>query len=326
MGFNRKLILANLSVLLSVTLSGCMFVAAKFLLSEILPSTLVLLRFWIAALVFALCIPLLRPNIRQVTRSDLLLIASAAVMGVVIPGTAVTYGQQYVTAGMASLIVCTNPIHTALLSAALMGERMGPRKIAGMFIAGAGIVVVIGWGWPGAQIASTNLVGVLVMLAGPLSWAGFTLVGKSLMRRHSPVHLTMYVVIVGAALLSPLSALGLAEQVGRLSSTGWLVLFLGGAFSTSVAFMLWYNGVKNLAPTQVAVYGNFTPVVSVLGGYALLGEQVTLFLAVGGALVVAGVALVNTGRPRPSRRAEAVPAAVDAEDMVVAGAGARDTT
>ena len=69
----------------------------------------------------------------------------------------------------------------------------------------------------------------------------------------------------------------------------------------TVAYLLWYWGLRVLTPSQTAVYNYLVPVFGVLASWIVLGQAPTVFALLGGAVIVAGVVLTNTSSRRRLR-------------------------
>ena len=85
----------------------------------------------------------------------------------------------------------------------------------------------------------------------------------------------------------------------------WVAFGFLGAFGTALAFVWFYDGVRELGPARTAVFINLVPVFAIALGATLLGEEIDASMLVGGTIVVAGVWLLN----RPVARAAAPAAA-----------------
>ena len=71
-----------------------------------------------------------------------------------------------------------------------------------------------------------------------------------------------------------------------------------------VGYILWYRGLRRLQPSQVAVYVYLVPFFGVLSAWLLLDETITGWLLLGGATILTGVIVTNSGR-RPAAVPEA---------------------
>jgi drug/metabolite transporter (DMT)-like permease len=94
-------------------------------------------------------------------------------------------------------------------------------------------------------------------------------------------------------LLPPAAASGLWRDVASAGPVAWGCVAFFGLLATGYGFSWYYEGVKAIGPTKAGVFINLVPVVAVVLGHVLLDEPLSPALAVGGALVLAGVWLTN---------------------------------
>jgi drug/metabolite transporter (DMT)-like permease len=73
----------------------------------------------------------------------------------------------------------------------------------------------------------------------------------------------------------------------------WLCIFYLSVFGTVIGFVWYYQGVERLGPTKAGLFINFVPIFAILSALLILGESVTLSLAVGAAMVISGAYLTN---------------------------------
>lgn len=285
-------------MLLTALLWGGNFAAIKLLLRDLEPLDAVFVRGAGAAFFFALALLLTGHPRLQMSREDWGRLILIGVIGVTILNMAVLFGQSMLPASLASLIVTSNPVFTAVISRIVLGEPLTPRKLAGIALAFAGLVVVLRWGGVGSEgFGLGRLGGVLILMIAPFSWAIYTVLSKPLLARHSSVHVAAYSTMIGAVgfLPIPIVRSGTLDRIGNMSATGWRAALFATLISFVFAYILWYRGLRMLTASQAAVYIYLVPVFGLLSAWLVLGEQPTMFLLLGGAVILAGVILTNSG-------------------------------
>lgn len=284
------------------------FIAARLLVGDDLPAgerlgalAFVEVRFAPVALFclgwFALLPAARREALALLRRHRLLLVVLAAsnVWGY---NLAFGAGHERVSAGTGALIIVLNPVITYLLAVGIGQERASLRKAAGLAVAFTGIYWVVVHG-AGREVEAAYLVDALLLLAAPVCWALYTVLGKPLLAEHSPLTLTFLVLGLGSL---PALALALADRDlhHRLELWGgerWgAALFL--AFGcTLLAFWLWYVALEHLSASTAAAFVFLNPPLALLFEWLWLDRPPTGGLLAGGALVLAGVYLC-VRRPR----------------------------
>ena len=304
------MLVTHASLLLTAMLWGGNFSAIRLLLDEIEPLDVVFVRGFGAALFFGIVLLLTGRPLLAMPRRDVLRLILIGFLGVTVVVLAITFGQDRLTATLASLIVTSNPVHTAIISRIVLKEPLGPTKIAGIVIAFIGLLIVILFGSANAApLGVKEVSGVLILAIGPFSWAIYTVLSKPYLATYPSVHIAAYTTIFGAApfLVLPLLREGMVTRIGTLDQRGWLAALFATLFSFVIAYILWYRGLRVLTPSQTAVYIYLVPVFGLLFSWAILGERPTLFLLLGGATILSGVILTNRApRATPTPAAERV--------------------
>lgn len=200
-----------------------------------------------------------------------------------------------------SIIVYSMPVWLALAAGPLLGERITPRKGAGLVLAFAGVVVAL-LSRGGDAAGQGSLTGDLLALGAAIMWAGIALCarGTRLSEASPEVQLVWQLVVSAPILLllapafgpllrapEPIHLAGLAFQIVVIASAGFL-------------FWLWLLGIYPAA--QVASFSFLSPIFGVVLGGVLLGERMGPGLAIATLLLAVGLVLIN----RPSRRAPPV--------------------
>lgn len=297
----RPLLVVHLSLLATAAIWGGNFSAIKHLLDTLEPVDVMVLRVGGAAVIFALLLLAQRTGRKRVLPADLLKMFVLGLIGITIMNLGFVNGQALIPAAMASLIVTSNPIHTTIFSGLLGIERLTTRKVGGIALAMVGFVVLLlfGSGDGSAQdLSGGHVKGILLVAIGPMSWAIYTVLSKSLVVRYGPVETAAYTCIGGAIGLLPILLFqdGMTGRLEELTLGGWVVALYMCGLGFVVAYILWYRGLQVLSPSQTAVYIYLCPVFGLIFAWLLLDEQVTRWLILGGGTILAGVVLTNSGR------------------------------
>jgi drug/metabolite transporter (DMT)-like permease len=288
----------SLALLAIVAIWGMNFVAMKHLIGDVGALKVVLLRVHIAALIFALILVFRRNLIPRFKREEWILLLLVGFFGVVTNQVFVSYGTSYLSAAVASMIATSTPVFMAVLSRVVLGERLGPRKLAGVCIAFSGFLIVVLFGSTEARFSVTNALGVFITALAPLSWTTSTLLSTRLMMRHDPTVITAISTLIAGALLLPALAWqpSLANDLLAFDIVEWAAVIVTSVLSIVVAYTVWYRALRRLEPTQIAVYVYLVPFFGVIFAWLLLGETITRFVVVGGATILGGVIITNSSR------------------------------
>ncbi len=206
----------------------------------------------------------------------------------------VVWGQKDTTAAVAGLLSVASPLTALILAAFLKIDRFTWNKITGALLSTCGVAIVVLLGRGPAELSFRHLSGPLLIIFG------FALVGvynnaiRPLQKSFTPLEVSALTAAAPALLaLWPASAaFGAAEwnnlEPGSLAAILWLGLIAGGLAIFSVGY-----AVNKIGPSTAASFLYLNPVISILGGFFLLGEQITLWLLIGAALILGGLSLAN---------------------------------
>jgi drug/metabolite transporter (DMT)-like permease len=257
--------------------------------------------------------------------------AVAALTSAAVPFTLLAWGEQHITSALTAVLNASTPLFTGALAAIFLRERLRPAAIGGLVLGLLGVAVAAGVGADDVTRASLGG-GAASVAAGFCYGAAFVY-----MRRH----LLGYPTIVAAAgqltaaalLLAPVAVVTSAGQGIELTPTRAASVALLGVVGTGVAYVLNYRIIAEVGATRASLVTYAIPVVAVLVGVVVLDEALALRQLVGGLLIVAGIAAVNTARLLPwrgRRRSAATlatgagPVAVVLLVLLLAGCGADD--
>jgi drug/metabolite transporter (DMT)-like permease len=230
-----------------------------------------------------------------ITRRDALRLAAVGVCVVVGYHISLNIGTKYTTAGTAALVVALSPALTLLLAVGLGLERWNLRRAAGLAVAFGGVAIVVLLG-AGGELSFANAKGPLIVLAAPVAFALYNVLLKPLLGRYDLLALTAATSLVGTVFLLPFVRGGTIDSVTGISAEDALLVLYLGVVSTFLGYIGWNTGLRGLGATRAVTYTYLISPLAVLMGAAILDEPVTLWLAVGGALVLGGVAAAQRSR------------------------------
>ncbi|MFG1657979.1 EamA family transporter [Micromonospora chersina] len=294
------------ALVLVYVLWGSTYLGIRVAVESLPPLTSAALRFAAAGAVLALALRLRRgPGALRVDRRQL---GSAALVGVLLlaggnglvvlaesgpEGTALP-------SGIAALLVATVPLLVVLLRTA-GGDRPRPWTFAGVALGFVGLVLLV---LPSGGSGSVPLVGALTVVAGAVSWSVGSYLSNRIRMPDDPFVATVYEMVAGAAALAVIATVrgelhgfSPAEVTGR----SWAALVYLMVAGSLVAFTAYVWLLAHAPISLVSTYAYVNPAVAVALGALLAAEPVTAQVLLGGAVIVAGVAVVvSTERPRRS--------------------------
>jgi drug/metabolite transporter (DMT)-like permease len=271
-------------------------VAVRIAVRDVPPLTLAFLRFGQGSLVLLLALAVFKRDLLRVQRRDLPFLALlGALLFTIFPYT-FNAGLRYIPASRAALIVASMPLLTVGIGRYASRERLTTKQMIGVLtsIAGVAIVMADRGGAGGGSIK-----GDLLLFATALCGAIYNVLVKSVLTRYSGITVTFYAMLFGSLLLAFASFAESGVRIaGSSGQTLAMVVFLG-VFGGALGFSLWTAALRQLSPTEAAVYINLNPIAATLLGATILHERLSGYFGVGFIAVVAGVMIVNH---RPASR------------------------
>lgn len=294
-GVNRRAQLAVLAVV--VVWAGSFSVIKELLDDGLAAGDIAIVRYAIAAPGFAYILWRAR-GLPGLTRGDAARVGAAGLAVVVGYHVFLNAGTQHTTAGIAALVVALSPAITLVLAAILGLDRIRLRHLVGLSVAFVGVAVVVALG-TGEGLSLGTAKGPLIVLGAPISFALYNVILKPLLARHDLLALTAATSLVGILGLVPFvrgSTVNVAADatLSEVALLGYL-----GVLATLLGYIGWNYALRGLGPTRAVTYTYAISPLAVAIGTVVLDEPVTVWLAVGAALVVGGIA---TAQWTPRRR------------------------
>ncbi len=297
----RALGVTDLLLILTATIWGVNVVLVKVSLAEMGPLPFNSLRFLMAAALSWLLLRVTEPQSR-VRRADIPLLIGLGLLGHSLYQILFISGINLSTAGNTSLLLATNPIWVAVLSALLRIERLQPRAFLGIALSFSGIILVTIGGGKMVNFGVGSSLGDLMVLLGTLVFAIYTIRSKPLLGRYSPLQFSTYTMIPGAVGLAVVSIPALARQdFSGVSLPGWGGLLYSGVFAIVIGYYVWNNGVQKLGAARTAIYNNLSPLVAMISGVLILHEQLRPAQLAGAALIIGGLYITRSSKAKQAK-------------------------
>jgi drug/metabolite transporter (DMT)-like permease len=288
---------ARLGAFLAIVFWGVSFVATKAVVAELSPWTLVFAR-TVLGTALLVAIQVVRRHPPLPPRDAVLPLLAMGFVGVAFHQTLQAIALRMTTATNTGWLIGLTPVWSALFAWVLLRERFGPAKLAGLVAGFAGATLVVTRGRLGAAVLALPAThGDLLILLSTLNWAAYTVMGHATIRRLGPTRATAGGLLFGALLLLPVFALsGGGPELARLSLPGWLALLFLGLACSGLGYLFWYAALERLEASRVAAFLYLEPLVTLAAARIWLGEGLPVTTLAGGALLLAGVVVVQRAR------------------------------
>jgi drug/metabolite transporter (DMT)-like permease len=283
------LILANM-------LWACSYVAAKVALRDTSVNMMNALRMIIAALVLLPLLIAMRKEL-NLTRRDLPQLALLAIIGFVVNKILEFGGLALTTASDVALLISSESIFTAALSWLVLRERFKPLTGAALLLGLLGVYLIIERSLvPNVPAGGGTLriLGDLMVVLALILESFYTVRGKALLVKHSPLLITAVAIVGSTIFWVPLAG-------GEILYNGWHPLSLGAwlgvgwlaIMSTVIAYLAWFKGLARVDGSAAASTLFVQPLLGTLLAIVLLHDQLLPTTIIGGVMIIASVYLIS---------------------------------
>ena len=287
---NYLKVIAHLGVLLTMVAWGTSFISSKVLMVDggFTPVETYIYRFTVA---YIILLSFTFKRIFAYSWKDELQLMLCGMCAGSIYFVTENYALKYTTTGNVSLLSSISPIFTTVLMALIYKVRMMPGVIIGSIVAFAGVACIVFSHGGSLEIRPT---GDVLALCSSLSWAVYTVAIKRLTPIYNSLYITRKVFFYGVLTALPLlmtqstplhlSVLFDMEQPQYLLNFLFLVIFcsIGG-------FIIFNEGVKILGSVTASNYIYLQPLVTMVAGYFVFGEVITILGYIGCILIIGGL-------------------------------------
>lgn len=201
---------------------------------------------------------------------------------------AFSYAYVQLDAGTGALLLFGAVQVTMILVGLLRGESLRGQALAGFLLALGGLLAQL---LPSAS--APPLAGALLMLLSGVAWGLYSLLGR---KGSDPLAITTGNFVRAIAFAALLAAFFHSDL--RVDTLGVVYAVLSGAVASGIGYAIWYSALPGLSAIQGASVQLSVPILAALSGAALLGEAISLRLALVSLAVLGGIALILLAKVR----------------------------
>lgn len=289
---------------------GSTYLGIGIAVEHIPPALMCAVRFLVAGLLMLLYCAVTGRNIKLKTHQ---LAHQAAIGCLLLVGGNLTlsWAEQYVSTGLAALLVAISPLWFLVLDSKLLGHhKISPRGVTGLLLGIVGMVVLL---WPKLIAVRTlgpmQLIAAASILVGAASWALGSVLSKRWKSGVDP--------LVGTGWQATFGGLGnllISVLLGEYHHAVWTTRGIAAiAYLVVCGSWIGYTSyiylLTHVPTSKVSTYAYVNPVVAVFLGWLVLHERVDHFILLGSAVIIASVVLVTSAKVEATpTRAPTLPA------------------
>jgi drug/metabolite transporter (DMT)-like permease len=290
---NRSRIIVAFALL--YVLWGSTYLAMRVIVRDMPPYVAGTVRYLVAGPIMLAACALMGRKI-SLTRQDLKHLLVISILLLSIGNIGVLWGEEYVSSGLASLIVALVPIWVVMIEAwVFRAGRMTAKGLIGLAIGIVGLLVLL---WPritaGTHLGHLELIGSGILAGASFFWA----LGSIFSHRFN---LTVDVFASAAWQMTLAGAVNgiIALVTGQFQRTHWTSSALNGigylvVFGSWIGYSAYIYLLEHVPTPKVATYTYVNPIVAIILGVIFLHEEVDLSLITGSCIIIASVVLINS--------------------------------
>jgi drug/metabolite transporter (DMT)-like permease len=242
--------------------------------------TVLFLRFLFGAAVFW-GLSILRKGISGLSWKNFLILLLLGAVGYAGQAGLYLYAVRLIPASTAALLLYVYPVLVTVSALLSKQEKISAFKVNGLVFSIIGLVLVLGF-----TVAGLNLTGAALALGAAFVYAVYILVSNRVLGSVSPL-LGSSIIASGACITY--GSIGLIQGFTfNLTIATWLSIAGIAVFSTVIAILAFFVGLKKVGPTTASIVSTLEPVMTVGLAYIFLGEHLSFVQAIGAACVVIG--------------------------------------
>ncbi len=271
------------------------YVFSRLALKYYSPMELGFLRYFIASVIFLVIIVFQKTPLPKLKDLPYFLISAAS--GFSLYMFLFNNGTRITEATLVSVILAIVPILTAILAQIFYKEKMTLLQWVAVGIEFSGILVIALF-----RGNVTFSAGIYWLLGASVLFSIYNLMARKLTRTYNSFQTTAYTIILGTLMLG-IFAPGAFKEVSHAPVNQLGNLLILGVFSSAIAYVAWATAFRKAPNTSVVSnYMFFTPLVTALFSFLFANEIPETITLIGGALVLAGVALFNREKQKSEKR------------------------
>jgi drug/metabolite transporter (DMT)-like permease len=236
-----------------------------------------------------------RRNPPSWTMRDLPLMIAIGIFGVSLNQFLFVLGLSRTSVAHAAIFANLSPFLVLLLASASGLEKLTARKLVGVAVALAGVILLrVVDARPRGE---ATFWGDFITFWGSLAFAIFTVLGKPSAKRHGSIAVNTVAYVGGALLMAPVTIWQAAHfPLAAAPWSAWLSVFYMALGPSVVCYLIYYYALAHMEASRLSAFNYLLPALATLLGVWTLGEPITLWAVLAGVVIFSGIYMVERAR------------------------------
>jgi drug/metabolite transporter (DMT)-like permease len=256
------------------------------------PFTLIMFRLLIGFALLATVVAVAREPLPRDARTY----GHLAVMGainVAVPFALITFAEQTVDSSLASVINGAVPLFVIVIAALfLKGETITLNRVAGLIVGFLGVALLVGFDV--TDLSSANAVGELALIGATISYAIGAVYSRRNIHGLRPMIPALFQVFFGLLITGTLAFITERPLAVEWVSESLLAVIWLGLLGSGLAYLCFFRILQHWGATRTSLVAYLLPVYGIALGALVLNERIDVTTLAGTALIIGGIALVNS--------------------------------
>jgi drug/metabolite transporter (DMT)-like permease len=203
-----------------------------------------------------------------------------------------TWGVKYISSGLGAILNAVFPLWIVIITF-FRGEKLAKLAIMGLIISFGGVCVIF-YDHLGDFLQADFRFGIFLSLIATISWAFGSLYTKKKAATFNPYFsLGLQMVISSSFLFAITGVTGTAVNITSIPAISWWAIAYLVIIGSVLSFIAFIYMIQKLPPEINSIYAYINPIIAVLLGAIIFGEVLTVTIAIGGAITLFGLFMVN---------------------------------
>ncbi len=262
---------------------------------DVNPATLVFLRLLIAAITLQIYLRFVK-KIQKIKRKDLRWFFVLAFFEPFLYYIGESNGLKYISPTVAAIMIATIPVFTPFVMSVFYREKIGISNLAGIALSFIGVLLVV---LTNEYTLDASLKGLFFMFFAVMSALGYTVIIKRLVVNYNSYTIVAYQTLFGALFYLPLWFIGDRNNLFEINFSWELILYISGLaiFATTIAYILFSTGIREIGATKSNIFANLIPVFTAFMAFTMGMDDLPLRKLAGVIIVIVGVFIAQGKRP-----------------------------
>lgn len=247
-------------------------------------------RFLLAGILLWLWVVIFRRHLIKLPARQIAISASLGIFGYAVFSTFYFESIKSVSVPLAAMLLFTFPIFVNLGAHFILKERMSKNQVLSLIVAILGLGILL-WG----PLVVDSPIGILMGLGSGLTYSVYVLASGKFQKNVNPISSSLYVILSAAIALGLFQQPNLAKLAELSMDQAWIIIGIA-TISTIAPLTLFLAGLQRLPSSQASIVVMIEPVVAAIAAWFILGERLSPFQLIGGAIVIAALILNTRGK------------------------------